>query len=86
MTRRRPSGQGATGAPGDSDRESDVTGVAPNGVANVLVSYDGTAARTWPVRRNFYSYRVALSAERAVSPDITWKDNDGRTIKTIRTP
>lgn len=78
--------QGATGSTGSTDRESIVTGIAPDGVAEVSVSYDGTAARTWPVTRNFYSYRVALPAERAVSPDITWKNSSGGTIKTIRSP
>lgn len=75
--------RGTTGASGPSDRESVVTGIAPDGVAQVSVAYDGAPARTWPVRRNFYSYRVALRAEQAFTPTVTWQDADGRTIQVV---
>lgn len=78
--------RGAIGSSGASDRESTVTGIAPDGVAEVSVSYDGSAPRTWPVRRNFFSYRVALPADRAAAPDVAWKNAAGDVIGTVKAP
>jgi hypothetical protein len=72
--------QGTMGSSGTGDRKATVTGIVPDGVTTVAVSYDGSPARTWPVRRNFFSYSVGLPVERAIQADVVWKDAAGRVV------
>jgi hypothetical protein len=52
-----------------------VTGLVPNGVRAVRVTY-GRSTRSFPVRDNFFSFRVAVDVEQP--PDrIEWRMEDG---------
>jgi hypothetical protein len=75
---------GTLGASGTGRREATVAGIVPDGVAQVEVSYGRAAARTWPVRRNFFSFRVRLPVEHAYRGRVTWKDAAGRVIPHTR--
>jgi len=54
---------------------ADVAGLAPNGVRAVRVTY-GRSTRDFPVRDNFFSFRVAVDVEQ--EPDrVQWLMDDG---------
>lgn len=72
---------GSSGIPGN-DAVAAVDSLVPDGVASVTITYpdDKAPPRTWPVRRNFLSYRVKLPVEQAYIAKITWNAPDGTTI------
>jgi hypothetical protein len=57
-------------------RHSVVAGLVPDAVKAVTVRY-GTSKRSFPVRNNFYGYRIAVAADR--TPDaVTWTLRSGQ--------
>lgn len=56
--------------------QSVATGIAPDGVASVTVSYPGDPGlgRTWPVAHNFFTFVVGLPEGQAASATIKWND------------
>lgn len=76
---------GSWGASGVGGR-STVSGVVPNGVRAIRVTY-GHSTRTFPVRDNFFAFRVALQAPQAVQPDrLVWELDDGTVRDVTRHP
>lgn len=75
--------EGSMGSSGPKPSKATVVGIVPDGVASVTVTYGSTPGRTWPVRRNFFTYRVALPVEQAYQGEITWNDSTGRPIKHV---
>ncbi|HZV72542.1 MAG TPA: hypothetical protein VFF79_02395 [Conexibacter sp.] len=68
---------GSYGTSGTVRGRATVTGLAPNGVRAVRVTY-GRSTRDVPVRENFFSFRVAVDVEQASSPDrVEWLMDDG---------
>lgn len=75
---RRRGSWGASGV----DGRSTVAGVVPNGVRAIHVTY-GRSTRVFPVRDNFFAFRVGLDAPRAVRPDrLVWELDDG-TVRDV---
>lgn len=69
--------RGSFGSSGTVRGRATITTVVPNGVRAVRVAY-GHASRTFPVRDNFASFRVAIDVEQASSPDrVEWLMDDG---------
>lgn len=80
------SAHGSYGSSGTLRSRSTVAGVVPNGVDDVRVTY-GTSTRTFPVRENFFAFRVALGAPQAVKPDrVEWLMDDGSVRDVTRRP
>lgn len=58
----------------------------PNGVRAIRVTY-GRSTRSFPVRDNFFAFRVALQAPRAADPDrVVWQLADGSTQDVTQHP
>ena len=67
---------------GNTRGRATVTGLVPNGVRAVRVTY-GRSTRSFPVRDNFFSFRVAVDVEQ--SPDrVAWELEDGSVRVVIR--
>ncbi|XAY06003.1 hypothetical protein DSM112329_02864 [Paraconexibacter sp. AEG42_29] len=67
---------GAHGSAGGNER-SVHWGVVPDGVSSVRVRYSGES-RTFPVRRNFYSFEIRRGADETPT-QVTWVRTDGTT-------
>ncbi|MEV4419126.1 hypothetical protein AB0L40_04015 [Patulibacter sp. NPDC049589] len=74
--------RGTFGTSGPSDRESVVSGIVPDGVASVTVTYGSADPRTFPTHDNAFTYEVGLAAEQFPS-SVVWNDADGRPIKRV---
>lgn len=72
---------GSSGIAGE-DAVAAVDGLVPDGVASVTVTYPGDqgGARTWPVRRNYFAYRVERPVEQAYTGKVTRNGPDGEPI------
>jgi len=69
---------------GNTRGRATVMGLVPNGVRAVRVTY-GRSTRSFPVRNNFFSFRVAVDVEQ--SPDrVAWELEDGSVRVVIRRP
>lgn len=77
----RHSAVGSHGIAGN-DRIAAVDGLAPDGVASVTITYpgDADAPRTFPVRRNYFAYRVELPVEQAYVAKVRWNAPDGSAV------
>lgn len=73
---------GSSGFP-DNNALAAVDGIVPDGVASVTITYPGDHGppRTWPVKRNYFSYRVKLPVEQAYTGTVTWNAPDGTVIQ-----
>lgn len=68
---------GSYGSGGVVRGRATITGLAPNGVRAVRVTY-GRSTRTFEVRDNFFSFRLGIDVEQASSPDrLEWLMEDG---------
>lgn len=67
---------GTYGTGGTVRGRSTVTGLAPNGVREVRVTY-GRSTRTFPVRDNLFSFLLGVDAMRAAPDRLEWLMDDG---------
>jgi hypothetical protein len=76
---------------GPSDDQGVFSGVVPDGVAWVTLSFRAAAGRpprsiTGRVRGNVYAIRVGGAGQPSTQPTVTWRSAQGRVIKTIPVP
>lgn len=68
---------GTFGASGTRHGRATVSGLAPNGVREVRVTY-GRSTRSFPARDNFFAFEVAVDVPQASTPDrVEWLMEDG---------
>jgi hypothetical protein len=67
---------GMLGSSGVVRGRATVTGIAPNGVRAVRVTY-GRSTRDFPVHDNFFSFLVGIDVERALPDRVEWLMDDG---------
>lgn len=73
---------GQYGSGGAVRGRATITGLAPNGVTAVRVTY-GHSTRTFPVRHNFFTFKMGIDVEQASSPDrLEWIMQDG-TVRDV---
>jgi hypothetical protein len=68
---------GSYGSSGTVRGRATISGLAPNGVREIRVTY-GTSTETFPVHDNFFTFKVGIDVEQASSPDkLEWLMSDG---------